>query len=316
MRSYFAILLAPVCLLAQNTDANYRALRDGKLAESFTAENIVLKRDAGTLTFKSGEIGFLAPVLGRQAVALFTGQGRFRLKPAVATESARLRFTIGAAEIDEEFDAALLYFTDGTAEEVRGQAKSGPVSAKNQAEFQKFHSQLRARTETPRTFMEALMFGEDIPNLEAEVLAELYNPAQAGSFMALLHAHKHPQMRFLVRPQGAVPSLGPEEVAVVNVDSGEQQDGIWYMAHTMAEIQAHTASSSEERRSIVPEHYQMDVHVGRNDRRLAAVAFCRDGPRDPALSAVSGSSGVRLAMLARELGIVGFVGCLVTALRA
>src|SRR5580700_1230504 len=159
MRLSLATLLAPVCLLAQNTDANYRALRDGKLAESFTAENIVLQRDAGTLTFKTGEISFQEPVLGRPAVAIFTGQGRFHLKPAVATESARLRFTTGAAEVDDEFDAALLYFTDATADEIRKQAKSGPVSAKNEAEFQKFHSQLRARTETPRSMLEYEMFG-------------------------------------------------------------------------------------------------------------------------------------------------------------
>ena len=283
MRLHIAILFAPICLLAQNSDPNYRALRDGKLAESFTAENIVLQRDAGTLTFKTGEISLLAPVLGRQAVAVFTGQGRFHLKPAVPTETARLQFTIGAGEVDEEFDAALLYFTDATAEEVRGQAKSGPVSAKNEVEFQKFHAQLRARTETPRSMMEYEMFGGNIPNLEAEVLGELYNPSHAGSFIALLHAHKHPQMRFLVRPQGAVPAMGPEEVALINVDPGGQQDGIWYMAHTMAEIQAHTASSTEERRAIAPEHYQMDVHVGRNDRLAAKATLrfkaLRDGDR-------------------------------------
>jgi hypothetical protein len=278
----------PVCLLGQTQDANYRALRDGKLAESFNTENIVLQRDAGTLTFKSGELSLLAPVLGRQAVAVFTGEGHFHLKPALATETARLWFTIGAPEIDEEFDAALLYFTDGTVEEVRGQAKSGPVSAKNEAEFQKFHAQLRTRTETPRSSMEAVMFGEGIPNLEAEVLAELYNPAHAGSFMALLHAHKHPQMRFLVRPQGAIPSMGPEEVALINVDPGGEQDGIWYMAHTVAEIRAHTNSSSEEKHLIATEHYQMDVHVGHNDHLAANTALrfraVRDGDRVIALS--------------------------------
>jgi len=40
---------------------------------SFKTENMVLERDAGTLTFKSGEIGMLAPVLGHEAVAVFTG---------------------------------------------------------------------------------------------------------------------------------------------------------------------------------------------------------------------------------------------------
>ncbi len=291
------ILLVPVCLLAQsqdapnpagqpssaNSDANYRALRDGKLAESYTAENIVLERDAGTVTLKSGELSFLAPVLERQAVAVFTGQGHFHLKPALPVEAARLRFTTGAAEADEDFDAALLYFTDGTAGEVRQQAKAGPVPAKNEAELQKFRSQLRTRVESPRSFMEAEMFGESIPNLDAQLLAELYNPARGGSFMALLHGRKHSRMRFVVRPDGAVPWLGPEEVALINVDPGEQQDGIWYMAHTMAEIQAHTASSSEEKRPVAPQHYQMDVRVGRNDRLAAKVTVTfralRDGCR-------------------------------------
>lgn len=283
MRLNLAILLAPVCLLAQNPDPNYRALRDGHLSESFNTENIVLQRDAGALTFKTGEISFLAPVLGRQAIAVFTGQGHFHLEPALATETARLLFTTGSAEVDEDFDAALLYFTDGTADEVRSQSKSGTVSARNESEFQKFHSLLRSRTENPRSAMEYEMFGENIPNLEAEILAELYNPAHAGSFMALIHAHKHPQMRFLVRPQGAVPSMGPEEVALINVDSGDQQDGIWYMCHTMAEVQQHTYSAREERRIVAPEHYQMDVHVGKNDRLAAKAALrfraLRDGDR-------------------------------------
>jgi len=288
MRINILLLLMPVCLLGQIQDPNYRALRDGKLAESFNTENIVLQRDVGTLTFKSGEISFLAPVLGRQAVAVFTGEGRFHLKPAQPTETARLRFTIGAPEIDEEFDAALLYFTDSTAEEVRGQAKSGPVSAKNESELQKFHSQLRSRTETPRSFMEYELFGDAIPNLDAELLAELYNPAHSGTFMALLHAHKHPQMRFLIRPQGAIPSMGPEEVALIDVDPGGEQDGIWYMAHTVAEIKAHTYSSSEEKHLIDPEHYDMDVHVGKNDHLAAKTSLrfkaVRDGDRVIAFS--------------------------------
>jgi hypothetical protein len=286
MRLNFVLLFAPVCLLAQpasNSDANYRALRDGKLAESFTAENIVLERDAGTVTFKTGELSFLAPVMGRQAVAVFTGQGHFHLKPAVSLEAARLRFTTGAAEVDEDFDAAMLYFTDATADEIRKQAKAGPVSDRNAAELQRFRSQLRVRTETPRSMMEMEMYGEGIPNLDAQILGELYNPARAGSFMALLHGHKHSQMRFLVRAEGAIPSLGPEEVALINIDPGEQQDGIWYMAHSMAEIRAHGASSSEENRPIAPEHYEMDVHVGRNDRLAAKVSLrfkaLRDGER-------------------------------------
>lgn len=269
MRLHTAFLFVPVCLLAQSQEANsnviYRALRDGKLAESYTAENIALERDAATVTFKSGELSFLAPVLGRQAVALFTGRGQFHLKPAPATESARLQFT------------------DGTVDEVRQQAKTGPVSPKNEAELRKFRAQLRSRTETPRSSLEAEMFGASIPNLDAQVLTELYNPAQAGSFMVLLHGRKHPQLRFLLRPQGAIPGFGPEEVALVNMDPGGQQDGIWYLAHSLPEIRANAASSSEEKRLIAPEHYRMDVRVGRHDRLAAKTSLrfkaLRDGDR-------------------------------------
>ena len=288
MGRYLLLLITPLGLLAQNQDPNYRALRDGNLAQSYNTENIVLQRDAATLTFQSGELSLQAPVLGRNAVAVFTGAGHFHLKPALATESARLEFVTGAAEVDEDFDAALLYFTDATADEIRGQAKAGPVSQKNASEFQKFHSQLRSRTENPRSSTEYEMFGDYIPNLEAEVLAELYNPAHAGSFIALLHAHKHPQLRFLIRPQGAMPWTGPEEVALINVDPGGERDGVWYLAHTAAEIKAHTNSSNEDKRVIATEHYQMDVHVGRNDHLAgkASLRFkaLRDGDRVIAFS--------------------------------
>jgi hypothetical protein len=282
---FLAILIIPVSLLAAtqdaakmsplaNSDTNYRALRDGGIAESFTADNIVLKRDAGTLTLQSGEISFLTPVLGRPAVAVFTGRGRFGLKPAQPIEATRLQLISGANELDEEFDAALLYFTDATCEEIRSQAKRVPVSAAGAAELSRFRSQLRTRVDKARSVMEAELYGEDIPNLDEQVLADLYNPAHAGSFMALLHGRKHPQLRFLLRPQGALHEYGPEEVALINVDPAGRQDGVWYMAHTVQEIQGHSASSSEEKRLIAPEHYQMDIHVGHHDR-LAAKAVVR-----------------------------------------
>ncbi|HTQ57515.1 MAG TPA: M1 family aminopeptidase [Bryobacteraceae bacterium] len=278
MRLYYVLLLAPACLTAQaggqpsaNSDANYRALRDGKLAESYTAENILLTRDAGTIAFKSGEVSFAAPVLGHSAIGIFTGQGHFHLKAATSIEDSRLRFVTGSPEVDEDFDAAMLYFSDGTADEVKKQAKAGPVSAKNDTQLQTFRAQLRSRIENPRSFMEAELYGDSIPNLDAQLLADLYHPQPSGTFILLMHGRKHSQMRFLVEPAGAIPSMGPEEVALINVDPGGQQDGIWYLAHTVAETEGHSASSSEEKRAIAPEHYDMDVHVARNDRLAAKV---------------------------------------------
>ena len=79
MKPLVAVLIAFSCLAAQspdaqksaapvsgsaNSDSNYRALRDGKPADAYVVENVVLDRDAATITLKSGSIGFLPPVFG------------------------------------------------------------------------------------------------------------------------------------------------------------------------------------------------------------------------------------------------------------
>ena len=288
MRLNIPLLLMPVCMLGQNQDANYRVLRDGKLLESFNTENIVLQRDVGTLTFKSGEISFLAPVLGRQAVAVFTGEGHFHLKPALATETARLWFTIGAPEIDEDLTRRCCISPTAPLRKSAGRPSPDRCRQRTRPSCRSSARSCVRATRLPAASWNTKCSATDIPNLDAEVLAELYNPAHAGSFIALLHAHKHPQMRFLIRPQGAIPSMGPEEVALINVDPGGEQDGIWYMAHTVAEIQARTNSSSEDKRLIATEHYQMDVHVAKNDHLSAKTALrfkaLRDGDRVIAFS--------------------------------
>jgi hypothetical protein len=266
-----------------NSDVNYRALRDGTPAETYHAENIVLKRDVCTLTLKSGEISFLPAVLGQRTMAVFTGVGRFELKPATPIEESRLAFVTGARTVDEELESVLLLFTDATFEEVKGQAKEVASSTKNVAELERFRNGLRSRTENPRSTMESLLNGDSVPNLEASLLAELYNPAHRGSFTALIHGKKHSHLRFVLAPQGAVPDLGPEEVAVLNLDPLGNADGIWYLAHTQAEIAASTASSSEEKRIVAPLHYEIDATVGRRDRLAAKVKLdvraLRDGDR-------------------------------------
>jgi hypothetical protein len=67
-----------------NADLNYRALRDAAPTETYGVENIELKRDGGTLTPRTGQLTFLAPVLNQVSMAVFNGE--FRLKPAIALE--------------------------------------------------------------------------------------------------------------------------------------------------------------------------------------------------------------------------------------
>jgi hypothetical protein len=50
----------------------------------------------------------------RPAIAIFTGEGIFRLKPAVALEERYLSRIIGKPELEETFDSAVFFFSDDT----------------------------------------------------------------------------------------------------------------------------------------------------------------------------------------------------------
>jgi len=253
-----------------NADPNYRALRDGQPVKTVHVENVVLKRDAGALTLRSGTMSFLPPVLGRTALAVFTGDGHFHLEPVLAMEKDHLELITGARAVDEDFDALLLAFTDGTFDEITAKSHPAEPSSKDAAALRDFHRELRHRTETPRSFTEDLLADENPTNVEAELLTDLYNPTYAGSFSAYIHGRKHAHLRFLVKPQGAVPDLSPEEVAVIDVDPLGNEDGIWYLSHLASEWRAGTASSDEDRRTIAVEHYRIETLLGSRDRLTAA----------------------------------------------
>ena len=75
----------------ENSDPNYRALRTAVPVGAYQVENLVLRRDIGTLTFRSGQFSFLARVLGKTVMAVFTGEGFFRLRPTRAIDANYLR---------------------------------------------------------------------------------------------------------------------------------------------------------------------------------------------------------------------------------
>ena len=108
----FAVLLlaagASHAAAQPNADPNYRSLRDAAPSQTYRVENVELKRDVGTLTLRTGQITFLAPVLNRVSMAVFNGEGRFHLKPAIAIEERHLNKLTGKTEVDEIIDSALL----------------------------------------------------------------------------------------------------------------------------------------------------------------------------------------------------------------
>ncbi len=266
-----------------NSDPNYRALRSAMPNESYRVENIELKRDVGTITLRSGSFTFVPPVLNHVTMAVFTGEGRFQLKPAMPLEAQYLQRMIGKSEVDEEFTSAIFYFTDATYEEIkkdahaasnasRGDATVSDASAANA--LRDFHNRTRRQVQ-PRSLIEALVRGEDMQNLEAELLAELSNPSEAGSFRAFLHGKHFSDLRFLVVPGGAIPQISsPEEVGLINVDPGGDREGIWYLTHRAEEWAKGAVNSAENKRVIAAEHYRIETTIGKNTH-LASVADVR-----------------------------------------
>ena len=276
-----------------NSDPNYRALRDARPSETYQVENIELKRDVGTVTLRSGNITFIPAVLNRVTMAVFSGEGRFQLKPAMQLEGQYLYRMIGRIDLDEEFTSAIFYFTDDTYAVIKKAAHAVALDASAANALRDFHNRVRPQVERPRSLIEELLKGGDMANLEAELLAELYlasgkdsgkaetNLGSAGlaarattdgSFRAFLHGKHYSDLRFFVAPRGAVPQImSPEEVAVINVDPGNERDGVWYLTHRASEWAAGKADSGENKRVVAAQHYRIETVIGKNTH-LASVA--------------------------------------------
>ena len=257
--------------VAPNSEPNYRQLRDGGALETYTVNNLALKRDAGTITFRSGRVSFLPPVMGRVVRAVFVGDGQFTLTPAIALERDYLHRITEKDAVDEAFEKAAFCFTDETFDEIKRQAQPASEDPRARDVVNDFQKRVRFRPERPRSFVEYLLAYEG-ENIDAEVLGDLYNPKRPGFFSAYLFGRKYDDLRYYVRPGGALPQmLAPEEVALINLDPAGEREGIWYLAHLASEYKSGTASSDEDKRIIDVEHYRIETAID-NGERLTAVA--------------------------------------------
>jgi hypothetical protein len=269
--------------VAPNSEPNYRHLRQAGDLETYSVTNLTLKRDVGTLTLRSGHVSFLPAVLGRVVQAVFVGDGHFTLTPAIASERAYLRRIIEKDAVDEAFEKAVFCFTDQTFDEIKTQAQSAASEPRARDVLNDFHRRVRNRPENPRSLVEYLLTYEG-ENVDAELLGDLYNPKRDGFFTAYLFGRNFNDLRYYVRPRGALPQmLAPEEVALINLDPGAEREGIWYLAHLSSEYQNRTASSDEDKRTIDVQHYRMETAID-NGEKLTAVAeltfsAMRDGDR-------------------------------------
>jgi Peptidase family M1 domain len=304
-RTAIAAFFLPAILAAQavsslaNTDANYHALRTAAPQETYRVENIELKRDAATITLRTGEITFLAPALGRVTMAVFSGEGRFQLKPAIPIEEDHLTKLLGHPEVDETFDSAMLCFTDGTLTEVQSQAKTIALDPRAAGVLADFRHKLKEHAYS---------------NIDADLLSELYRTPQGldrnPSFRAFLHGKTDGDLRFLIVPSGASPNLpSPEEVELMNVDPVGERAGIWYLSHLASEWKSpQGASSIEDRRVAAAEHYEIETVIAGNGE-VAATTQLRfvaktDGARMIPFELLPNLRVARVSQGGRELSYI------------
>lgn len=252
-----------------NSDPNYQALRTAKLSKVYQVSNLVLTRDSGTLVFRSGSFSFLPPVLDHVTTGVFVGDGNFQLKTPDPLAALRLKHMSGSESVSEDFTATVIFFSDATFDEIKKNSQLIDASTeKHEAELKRVRSVIQTRKSPesflrPLTQLERMLNFEDIPNYDAEILAELYNGdtgEQKGSFRAFVRGKKYGDLRFILNPHGAMPVLqASEEVALIDFDPNSDSDGVWYLGHRYSETKP---DSKEEKRLIAPEHYKIEAGIG------------------------------------------------------
>jgi hypothetical protein len=251
-----------------NSDAAYRQLRDVGLGSSYRCENFTLPLDVGTFEFKSGTITFLGPVNNFETGAVFVGQGHFSLKPLTPMDSREMQRRAGSPTAEEDFTEAVFRFSPGEY------SVFGPVLgaktdtlAEAAASFQRWKAKIRHRREVPEGFTQAILESETIDNVDADVLAAVYNPKHPPFFNAYMHGAPNKDLRFFVRARvGALPQMdSPEEVGLINFNGGGMDDGIWYSQHLKSELQAHTSASRHDRRLFATRRYNIETVIAKNE---------------------------------------------------
>jgi hypothetical protein len=250
-----------------NSDPAYRNLREVGLGATFHFDKVTIPLDAGTFEFQQGTLTFLSPVEGVVTGAVFIGEGNLKLKGVTYLDRQELKRRTGSPEFEEQFTEIIFRFTGKEHRIFAGQVgDKADTPAEAGIALASWKQRMRLHRDEAVGFTEALLHGEDMDNVDADVLAAVYNPAHPPFVNAYLRGKKHKDLRFFIRIRvGAVPQLdSPEEVALINYDPGGMDDGVWYLDHLGSEYQNHTASSLEDRRLFATRSYKIETVISKN----------------------------------------------------
>jgi hypothetical protein len=246
-----------------NANAFYQQLRNLLPGgEAIAVNNLVLKRDAAVFTFKSGSFAFYGQVNGKVTGAVFRGEGHVHITPPTKQERNNLAIFTHTQEFDEDFDEAVLRFTDDTAAELHKASDGAPQNAGSFAKpAQDLQSLLRHHsifsfTDSSGTYYNKIFYG----NLDLRLLQDILSPAQGGYFLAALHGRRHSQLFFIVDPNG-VGDVAPDEVALLEWDSMNNALTYPLAFHRAAEYANGMPSGDEENAAYKILHEDLDVSI-------------------------------------------------------
>jgi hypothetical protein len=259
-----------------NTDPIYKQLRNIGLGETFRFDDFTIHLDAATVHFQKGTLTVLHPVNGIVTGAIFIGEGHFNLRAATALDAAELKRRSGTSEVDEDFSEVVFRFTgEERLEFLRGMKEKVDTPGDAASIFDHWKEKVRKRREAAQGFTEYLLHGEDMDNVDADLLAAVYNQSHPPFVNAYIRGKKHKDLRFFVRTRvGALPQLdSPEEVTLLNYDPEAMDDGVWYLAHVEPEYANHQASSSEDRRLFATHAYKIETIISKNDHLFSTASI-------------------------------------------
>jgi Carboxypeptidase regulatory-like domain/Peptidase family M1 domain len=240
--------------LTPNSDPVYQQLRrqargEQEGASEFTGSyatvnGLVLNREGAEFRLRTGEIYFLAPIVGRYTGAVFIGDGELSLVPPTDVEKNSLKIFTGEPALTEKFSNLILHFTDKTFDEIKSSpnvtmGQAGSQSAKARSLFRDNQDLLRKQLRI---------------NRELRTLVDLYAPELPGHFNAFIEGKRFSKLVFVYDPFGA-PFVAPEEVLLRSY--GETDGGYWTAYHRPEEHAKGTASSSEDHRVIDITHHEI-----------------------------------------------------------
>lgn len=261
-----------------NSDSVYRQLREVALGDTFVAENVKWNFDVGSFELKRGTVTLLRVVNRFVTGVVFVGEGHFKLTPPAGIDTRELERRTGGETFEEDVTEVVFRFTGNQFSRFTGSLTAmTQTPAEAGAAFQRWRERVRKRHEIPEGFTQAILEGETIDNVDADMLAAIYGPNHPPFINAYMRGVKHKDLRFFIRARvGALPQMdSPEEVALVNCGGGDMDDGVWYSDHLASELRAHTASSQEDKRLFATKHYKIETVIAKNEHLFSrsVIAF-------------------------------------------